>query len=296
MTQSYYYRPGQQSQLNATTIFALIVHGLIVFGISIAYSPAISDNQQMEVALSVAKSDEAPEQADFIAETNQIGSGTLDEAKQLTQTSQAQYRDVEVKESSEVFVPQLASGEFVQPEHSFITTTGDSTHSVPLREIDFLRYQKIKNNVGTSEYLAMLDLSISSMEAKVADAHQAETKRPRSLILDSTSTLAAEDASYIRAWRDRVEASGNQNYPAQAREQGLYGNVRLLVKILANGEVDDIVLMEASGSPILDEAAIQSIWHASPFEPFGAELAAKYDQIEIVRTWQFQKNRISTAN
>ena len=141
----------------------------------------------------------------------------------------------------------------------------------------------------------MLDRSISSMEAKVSDAVQAETKRPRSLILDSTSTIAAEDASYIRAWRDRVEAVGNKNYPQQARDKGLYGNVRLLVTILASGEVDNIKLLQASNSPVLDEAAMQSIWLASPFEPFNEQLASKYDQIEIVRTWQFQKNSISTA-
>ena len=296
MATSVHYRPGQTSQFNASTIFALIVHGLIVFGISIAYSPAISENRQMEVALSIAQSEEAPEQADFIAETNQLGSGSLEEAQQLTQKQKAQYRDVKVKDSSEVFVPQSAGAEKTRPQYTFVTTIGQSEEIVPLKEIDFLRYQRLKNKVGTSEYLAMLDLSISSMEAKVADSIQAETKRPRSLILDSTSTLAAEDASYIRAWRDRVEATGNQNYPQEAREQGLSGNVRLLVTILASGEVDDIELMQASGSPILDEAAIQSIWQASPFEPFSERLAEKYDQIEIVRTWQFQQNGISTYN
>lgn len=296
MAQSYHYRPGQTSQFNTSTIFALIVHGLIVFGISIAYSPAISENRQMEVALSVAQSEEAPEQADFIAETNQLGSGSLEEAKQLTQIRKAQYRDVKVKDSSEVFVPQSTASAKIPPQYTFVTTTGSSDNQVPLKEIDFLRYQRIKNGAGSSEYLAMLDQSISSMEARVADAIQAETKRPRSLILDSTSTLAAEDASYVRAWRDRVEAVGNANYPQHAREQDLYGNVRLLVTILASGEIEDIELMQASGSPVLDEAAIQSIWQASPFEPFSEKLAKKYDQIEIVRTWQFQKNKVSTES
>ena len=294
MPKRFHYRPGRSSQINSTTAFALVFHGLLIFGVSIAYTPAVSENRQLEVALSVASSEDAPEEADFIAETNQIGSGTLEKAREMTQLSKSVYSDKRVHNGGSIFAPASSQQPYKKPETLFVTTSGSSGQIIPMKEIDFLRHQKSKNKVSASEYLAMLDSSIASMEAKVAEALQAEAKRPRSLILDSTSSLAAEDASYVRAWRDKVEAIGNRNYPQYARDQGLYGNVRLVVTVLANGAVEDIKLLEPSGSPILDEAAIQSIWQASPFEPFGENLASKYDQIEIVRTWQFQKNRIST--
>ncbi len=294
MPKRFHYRPGRSSQINSTTVFALVFHGLLVFGVSIAHNPAVSQNKQLEVALSVATSEQAPDDADFIAETNQMGSGQLEEAREMTQLSKSILPDKRVNNGGSVFAPASSQAPYKKPEVLFITTTGTSGKSVEMKEIDFLRHQKSKNKVSASEYLAMLDSSIASMEAKVAEALQAEAKKPRSLILDSTSSLAAEDASYVRAWRDKVEAIGNKNYPQYARDQGLYGNVRLVVTVLASGAVEDIKLLEPSGSAVLDEAAIQSIWQASPFEPFGENLAKKYDQIEIVRTWQFQKNRIST--
>ena len=88
MPKRFHYRPGRSSQINSTTVFALIFHGLLIFGVSIAYSPAISENKQLEVALSVASSEDAPDEADFIAETNQIGSGTLEKAREMTQRPQ----------------------------------------------------------------------------------------------------------------------------------------------------------------------------------------------------------------
>ncbi len=294
MPQSFHYRPGQSTALNFSTTFALIVHGLIVFGIGIAASPLVKQNQQMEVSLSIAKSEQAPDEAEFIAETNQIGSGRLDKSAELTTTQEALFRDKKVKEAHEIFLPQASELEAIVPELKPLTTISESEQRVALDEVDYLEYQRRKENLGTGEFLAMLDLSISSMEAKVADALQAETKKPRSLILDSTSTLAAEDAAYVRAWRDRVEVIGNRNYPREARSQGLYGNVRMLVTVLSSGEVGSIKILKASGHAVLDQAAVKSIQLASPFEPFDAKLAAKYDQIEIVRTWQFSQNRVSS--
>ena len=295
MPQSYHYRPGQSKALNFSTTFALVVHGLIIFGVGLAASPLVKQNQQMEVAISIAKSDLSPESADFIAETNQIGSGTLENTAELTTTKQAQFRDKKVKETHEVFMPSAVEAIEVIPELKPVTTIGKSEQTVTLNEIDYLEYQRNRENLGTGEFLAMLDLSISSMEAKVADALQAETKKPRSLILDSSSTLAAEDAAYVRAWRDRVESIGNKNYPEAARSNKLYGNVRMLVTVLANGEVDSIRILETSGHASLDQAAVKSVQLASPFEPFNSGLAEKYDQIEIVRTWQFSKDRVSSS-
>lgn len=296
MSQIYRYRPGQSTALNFSTTFALIVHGLLVFGVGLAASPILKQDQQMEVALSIAKSDKAPDEADFIAENNQIGSGNLEEAAELTTTTKANYHDKRVKESHEVFLPNTSEANQLIPELKPITTIGQSAQRVPLDEIKFLEYQRNKENLGSGEFLAMLDQSISSMEAKVTDALQAETKKPRSLILDSTSTLAAEDAAYVKSWRDRVEIVGNQNYPLEARKQGLYGNVRMLVTILASGEVDSIKVLETSGHAVLDQAAVKSIQIASPFEPFDPALSEKYDQIEIVRTWQFSKDRVSSKS
>ena len=71
------------------------------------------------------------------------------------------------------------------------------------------------------------------------------------------------------------------------------GDVRMLVGIQASGVVDQITLLSSSGEEVLDRAAMESIQLASPFEPFPPSLAAQYERIEVIRTWQFRSDRLS---
>jgi len=52
--------------------------------------------------------------------------------------------------------------------------------------------------------------------------------------------------------------------------------------------------LASSGYAVLDEAAIKLVRMASPFAPFPPELKATTDKLEIVRTWYFQENQLSS--
>lgn len=54
--------------------------------------------------------------------------------------------------------------------------------------------------------------------------------------------------------------SKTQFYPAQAVEQGIEGDVRLILKLSADGSVDDVGIAASSGHPILDNAAIKAAY------------------------------------
>ena len=82
---------------------------------------------------------------------------------------------------------------------------------------------------------------------------------------------------------------GNLNYPTLARQQQLYGNLRLLVALLPDGDVHTIRILQSSGYKILDDAAIRIVNLASPFSPFPMELRENVDILEIIRTWKFHK-------
>ena len=49
-------------------------------------------------------------------------------------------------------------------------------------------------------------------------------------------------------------------YPPEAVERGLEGEVRLILRLGANGEVDDISIAASSGHAILDNAAIKAAY------------------------------------
>ena len=54
--------------------------------------------------------------------------------------------------------------------------------------------------------------------------------------------------------------SKTQFYPPQAVEQGIEGDVRLILKLSADGTVDDVSIAASSGHPILDNAAIKAAY------------------------------------
>jgi protein TonB len=45
---------------------------------------------------------------------------------------------------------------------------------------------------------------------------------------------------------------------------------------------------------VLDEAAMRIVRLAAPYSPFPEELRVTTDKLEIVRTWQFEQNPLSS--
>ena len=68
----------------------------------------------------------------------------------------------------------------------------------------------------------------------------------------------------------------------------------LLVVIRQDGSLEDIRVLSSSGYAVLDEAAIKIVRMAAPYAPFPPELKATTDKLEIIRTWQFQENQLSS--
>ena len=113
----------------------------------------------------------------------------------------------------------------------------------------------------------------------------------------SAATREYKYASYMEAWRLKVERVGNLNYPEQAKRQRLYGALKLNVALNADGSINDIQLLGSSGHKILDEAAMSIVHLAAPFAPFPESIRAETDVLHIIRRWQFRSsNRLLAAN
>ena len=289
------YSPGQNYRLSYTVAIALAMHMVIIFWLVFNAESKAHVAPQMEVTLSYHQSDEAPEDANFIAQSNQQGSGEAEKNDELTTLYQSPFNDAAVNPVSPVTpiaIPEIEKHEQQIVELRIITTTGNAERSLvkketPIDEID------VSEDDNEEKTLTELSQEIASLEARLADKQQQFTRKPRVLTLSSASTIEAADANYVHQWRDRVESVGNRYYPQLARNKSLYGDVRLLVKLKANGVVEEISILASSGSEILDRAAIESIRLASPFDPFPKSLANKYDRIDVIRTWQFRKNRLT---
>lgn len=71
--------------------------------------------------------------------------------------------------------------------------------------------------------------------------------------------------------------------------RNLSGKVLLLVSIKANGEIKQVKIEKSSGIKVLDDAAVQTIHLAAPFEAFTKEMRKDTDVLEIIRTWSFNE-------
>jgi protein TonB len=96
------------------------------------------------------------------------------------------------------------------------------------------------------------------------------------------------EASYVEAWRNKVQRVGELNYPDEAVRRRLSGSLVLNVLLNRHGEVLRVEIGRSSGHKVLDDAAKRIVELAAPFSAFPVEMRKSYDQLMITRTWRFR--------
>ncbi|MEX0605754.1 MAG: energy transducer TonB [Marinobacter sp.] len=275
-----------------TFFMALALHAVLVLGITFAQPDPPNSAETLEITLSQFDDQDAPEDADFLAQTNQQGSGTEEEKQELTSPEQSTFSDSKVAEVQ----PQAPSttAPAVRAEQQVVETTAASTRKTP-RADPFEEPPEEKLPVAEKKSLMERSLEIASLEARLDDQMRAYAKRPRVLRVTSVSTLSSTNAWYVRNWINKVERVGNINYPSEARQSGIHGTVRMLVVLRKDGTVKELQVLESSGNSLLDDAAIRIVRLAAPFSSFPEELSKESDVLEIIRTWSFQRKGLSSG-
>ncbi len=133
-----------------------------------------------------------------------------------------------------------------------------------------------------------LSASLAGIQADQAFSRQQSSQEPRVSRHHLATSKRDISAWYRDAWRKKVERIGNLNYPEEARRQGIYGSLRVSVLINKDGSLQQMRVLQSSGHKVLDQAALNIVRLSAPFTPFSSDLAAKYDQLEIIRTWRFE--------
>ncbi len=275
-------------RLSFTIFIALAIHAVIILGVTFNYMDRKQAATTLEVTLAQHRSNNRPDKADFLAQFDQVGSGTLEAKALLTSPNKAEYHDTMIRETSPVQQMASAPQQTEQQIATVVTTANAERANAP---------ETVDQEAMTSETLTpgeksllQRSLEIASLEARLDQQRQIYAKRPRIKRLTSLSTASSSDAFYLNSWRRKIERIGNLNYPAEARKQKLYGSLRLLVSVLPDGSLKEVVILESSGHPVLDDAALRIVRLAAPFAPFPDELRETTDVLEIIRTWQFREN------
>jgi protein TonB len=280
-----------QDRLGFAFCVALAVHAAVILGISFDRQDRSLAQSKLEITLAQHRSKSAPKEADFLAQSNQQGSGTLQQAAMLTTRQQANFHDTAINEISQQRAQAAPRPPALRPIAS-LATRAQSALKTSLQQ-PIIAIEQLERQLAGNKTAYQRTLEIASLEAKLDMQRHAYAKRPRIRRLTSMATKEAEDALYLHNWRSKIEAIGNQHYPAKARAQQLYGELRLVVSLLPNGEVLSVKILKSSGHSLLDQAAVRIVHLASPYQQFPAKMRNTVDVLEIIRTWRFHNNSLS---
>ena len=271
-------------RLGFTLFLAAIIHLALILGVSFGFSDPAQLSKSLEITLASFKSDKAPEQADYLAQKNQQGSGTLEHKAAPKTTEQAPFQDQEVHQVSTPSAPPPAKKETSQ--QAALVTNSPQPEQAPVKQQDKTPPAPIQPIAGFDS--TQLSTAIASLEAEISQVAQSHAKRPKIQRLNAASTMRDKGAWYKDEWRKKVERVGNLNYPAEARHKKIYGSLRLMVSINRDGTLNEVLILQSSGQPILDQAALRIVRLAAPYSPFTGDLN-EFDRLEIIRTWRFDR-------
>jgi len=277
-------------RLGFTLFIALMLHALVVLGISFKHSESAKDQSlpSLEVILAQTKSTTTPDQYDFLAQHDQQGGG---QGKEKARPGAPLSANTPIDQNGFAAKDQEASKQNTLQQHDKKILTKKESD---IRNTSANQHKKSTQN--SPQNVNQPQLRIAKLQAEIKKMRLDYAKRPKQIIL-TASTKKAVEASYLSQWVRRIERIGNLNYPIDARKNNINGALRLNVTINKLGQVLKITISKSSGSSILDAAAKRIVTLSQPFKPFSKELQKNADQIVIIRTWKFssQQQRLKTS-
>lgn len=264
---------------------ALAIHLILIFGVVFNWVESDRKDSNLDVTLVTHFSSEAPDEADFLAQQNQQASGTREEAMIPTSPTPESRANL--------------NGEQGQVPHQPMQFVGGETQTEIL-----VTQASTETSVNSSETRAQVPYASNTTSASARQSllarldmlQQEYARRPKIGALTSVAAKAREDAEYQSHLQQRVIEVGNQNYPRESVENGIFGSLRMKLTVLPDGTLESTEITESSGYAVLDRSAVRIARLSAPFEPFSRELESKYDKIVFIRTWQFLPGGLLTTD
>ena len=293
MPQPQVIRPGisASDRLGFTLFLALTLHAMVVLGVGFKQQERSNWDSlpNLEIILANSRSFEEVDNPDFLAQVNQLGGGKLDHKSRpsapVSANTPFDQKGLADQDRAELQQQQLAINDI------YFLTQSESTNLI--NQLKQLHQQDSRSRQASEA--DQRQSKIARLQAEIRQMTIDYAKRPRILTL-TASTRKAVEAGYLATWVQKIETTGNLNYPQEARLKKLDGRLRMSVRLNSSGEIIDVKITSSSGTSVLDEAARRILRMAEPFAPFPEELRERADQIVIIRTWDFKSNQITTSS
>jgi periplasmic protein TonB len=283
-------------RLGLALFTSILVHMVVILGVSFS-APRIRlpGSESLEITLVQTRTDKAPTNPQFLAQSNQDGGGTS-ESRDIARSP------LPVQEMSD----QNSRMPLAQPEPQrrvnslndliALLTGEQARRAVATREPQPSKKEErvTPERMGLPERNAR-EAERARLNAEINRNFQEYQQMPRHKYLNAR-TQEYKYAAYMDAWRAKVERVGNLNYPEQAKRQGITGSLVLDVAIKPDGSLQSVQVLRPSGQKVLDDAAIRIVELAAPYAPLPPDMRADVDILHITRTWKFQETGVTSSN
>lgn len=286
----------QNDRMSMTVFFAIAVHAILILGISFDLMDASNDDiTTMEVTLVHQRSLDEPEEAEYLAQANQLGGGTQ---QNKSRPSSPFSNDTPTTEQG--FAPD--SRRAMTPPHfkeaqkqTEIISVDDATKKTQSKQAK--EETPVTTKSMTAAQLFERSQQIAKLSAEIDKLKEAYQQTPKHTWVHGANAKEYRFASYMDAWRAKVERIGNMNYPALVTRKNITGSLLLDVAINPDGTIRSARITRSSGYRELDQAALRIVNMAAPFPPLTKEILKDTDVLHIPRVWRFTHgSQFKTSN
>ncbi len=293
-----------------------MAHGIFVLGVVFAPEEIPKSRYQLMKMTIVPKESKAPEDAKILAQANLQGGGNVSESENPSTPFPAPFPDEQPKiaassqrpAASAANAPEIVADMETEPAEAVEQIVIESSEAkqklvetIDVKDKAVKPFEKLTEQLPEKPELPptpsaiemmMNSFKIASLSAQLERKLQDKSERPRRKYISAT-TKEYKYASYMEAWRTKVERVGNLNYPEAARRDKLSGKLSLDVSLNSDGSIEQITIVKSSGHQVLDDAAIRIVKLASPYSPFPDQIREETDILHIIRTWKFSNHSLS---
>lgn len=272
---------------------AALVHGILILGITFnaivgdAFSEAIS----LEVTIVADPEHNVldPERADYLAQASQEGAGTTTDQARPSARAES---PVPVDNDGDTQGDSLDDTTFLdEAAGQVLATIAQRNLQVPDRQ----REDPTPDGSIAAAMEAGVALTLPlPREDKVNLAIHDDT--PREWVT-SVDTRESSIAPYLDRWKRKIETVAGRYLPDPGLFDSMSGSPTLEVIISASGQLREVIVRRTSGSKLLDQAALEILRRAAPFDPFPQAVRDEYDTLRFAYKWQFSHSGVqSTAS
>ena len=264
---------------------ATLVHVFVLLAINFKAPQPPKVSKSIEITLSHAPLKKAPKQAKYLAADHQLGAGDENQKpKPLSQRLPSPPVEASPAPKAEAHKSAKQDNKRMTPQKVLSQAKSPVKIAVPEENVDEASEEILDERPTLTA--AALQQQIAQLGERIRNSRES-AQDSKIKFVKSVSTHKYLAAQYVKDWEDKVERTGNLNYPEAARRRGSSQTLTMDVGINADGSIYSIRIARSSGNPALDEAAKHIVKMSAPFAALPAELLKELNVLVITRVWKF---------